>query len=57
MLYDDVIEACILIYIIHGDNWRSGAEKAVRDHVEKLLSAYDGKLLMCHILTVQALKS
>lgn len=45
MLYDDVIESLHPDYIIHGDNWRSGAEKAVRDHVEKLLSAYDGKII------------
>ena len=37
--YDDVIEKLHPDYVIHGDNWRQGSEKSVRDHVEKLLSS------------------
>lgn len=45
MLYDDVIEKLHPDYIIHGDNWMSGAEKTVRDHVEELVSAYGGQII------------
>lgn len=45
MLYNDVIEKLHPDYIVHGDNWKSGAEKAVRDHVEKLLSSYGGQII------------
>lgn len=45
MLYDDVIEKLHPDFVIHGDNWKTGAEKAVRDHVEKLLSAYNGQII------------
>ena len=45
MLYDDVIEKIHPDFVIHGDNWKSGAEKAVRDHVEMLLSAYGGQII------------
>ncbi len=45
MLYDDVIERLHPDYVIHGDNWKSGAEKAVRDHVEKLVASYGGQMI------------
>ena len=45
MLYNDIIEKLHPDFIIHGDNWRYGAEKAVRDHVEKLVSTYGGKII------------
>ena len=45
MLYDDIVEKIHPDYIVHGDNWKEGAEKAVRDHVEKLLSAYGGEII------------
>ncbi len=45
MLYDDVITLVQPDYIIHGDNWQSGPEKAIRDHVEELLSKYGGELV------------
>ena len=45
MLYDDVIERLHPDYVIHGDNWKSGAEKAVRDHVEKLVASYGGQII------------
>ncbi|MBQ3366850.1 MAG: phosphoenolpyruvate mutase [Acidaminococcaceae bacterium] len=45
MLYDDVIEKIHPDYVVHGDNWKEGAERAVRNHVEKLLSAYGGQII------------
>lgn len=45
MMYDDVITLIEPDYVLHGDNWRQGPEKAIRDHVEKLLSSYGGALV------------
>ncbi len=45
MLYDDAITLIQPDYVIHGDNWKEGPEKAIRDHVENLLKAYGGKLV------------
>ncbi|MCR4649606.1 MAG: phosphoenolpyruvate mutase [Lachnospiraceae bacterium] len=45
MLYTDVINLIHPDYVIHGDNWTSGPERVIRDHVEKLLSEYGGKLI------------
>lgn len=45
MLYDDVIEKLHPDYVVHGDNWKEGAEKAVRDYVERLLNAYGGQIV------------
>lgn len=45
MLYDDIIETIHPDYVVHGDNWKEGAEKAIRDHVEKLLAAYGGEIV------------
>ena len=45
MLYDDVIKALHPNYVIHGDNWKEGAESAIRTHVEGLLSEYGGQII------------
>jgi len=45
MLYDDVIEYLHPDYVIHGDNWKVGAEAAIRSHVEKLVSVYGGEII------------
>lgn len=45
MLYDDVIGKLHPDYVVHGDNWKEGAEKSVRDHVEKLLNVYGGHVV------------
>lgn len=45
MLYDDVIEKLRPDYVVHGDNWKEGAERAVRDHVEQLLNTYGGQIV------------
>lgn len=45
MRYDDVIALIQPDYVVHGDNWQSGPERAIRDHVEELLRAYGGELV------------
>ena len=45
MLYDDTIEKIHPDYVVHGDNWKEGAEKAVRDHVEQLIAPYGGQII------------
>lgn len=45
MMYDDVITLVQPDFIIHGNNWLEGPEKAIRDHVEELLKAYGGELI------------
>ena len=44
-MYDDVITLVQPDVVIHGDNWKEGPEKAIRDHVEELLKAYGGELI------------
>ena len=45
MLYDDVIARLHPDYVVHGDNWKEGAEKVVRDHVEQLIAPYGGEII------------
>ena len=45
MLYDDVITLIQPDYVVHGDNWKEGPERAIRDHVEALLKTYGGQLV------------
>jgi len=45
MLYDDVINLIKPDYVLHGDNWIDGPEKAIHDHVENLVKAYGGELV------------
>ena len=45
MLYDDVIALIQPDYVVHGDNWLEGPERAIRDHVGQLLNAYGGELV------------
>ena len=45
MLYDDAITLVQPDYVIHGDNWQTGPERAIRDHVEGLLRGYGGELI------------
>ena len=45
MLYDDVIALVHPDYVLHGDNWKEGPEKAIRDHVAELLQTYGGELI------------
>ena len=43
--YDDVITELKPDFVIHGDNWQAGPQRAVRDHVVELLEAYGGQLV------------
>lgn len=45
IMYDKVVAKLHPDYVIHGDNWKSGALKAIRDNVEKLISPYGGKII------------
>lgn len=45
VMYDSVISELKPDYVIHGDNWKSGPTKAIRDNVEKLLSEYGGQII------------
>lgn len=45
MMYDDVITLIQPDYVLHGDNWKEGPEKAIRNHVEELLKGYGGELI------------
>ncbi len=45
MLYDDVIEQIHPDIVIHGDNWKVGAEAAIRSHVASLVEAYGGQIV------------
>ena len=45
MMYDDVITLIKPDYVFHGDNWKEGPEKAIREHVEELLKEYGGELI------------
>ena len=42
MLYDDVIEELHPDFVVHGDNWMTGAESAIRNHVKEALAVYGG---------------
>lgn len=45
MMYDDAVALIRPDFIVHGDNWLEGPERAIRDHVEQLLNAYGGQLV------------
>lgn len=45
IMYDGIISKLKPDYVIHGDNWKVGPMKAVRDNVERLLSAYGGQII------------
>ncbi len=45
MMYDAVIASLHPDYVIHGDNWRQGPLRAIRDHVKDLLGQYGGELI------------
>ncbi len=44
-LYDDVIAALKPDYVVHGDNWQNGPERAIRNNIEGLLATYGGTLI------------
>ena len=45
VMYDSAIAELKPDYVIHGDNWKTGPTKAIRDNVEKLLSEYGGQII------------
>lgn len=45
IMYDGVFANIHPDYVIHGDNWKFGPMKAIRDNVEKLLSIYGGQII------------
>lgn len=45
IMYDEIVKTYHPDYIIHGDNWKSGPIKAIRNNVEHLLSAYGGQII------------
>ena len=45
MMYDDVIPELKPDYVVHGDNWTSGPESAIRTTVVKLLNENGGELV------------
>lgn len=45
IMYDQVIKDLKPDYVIHGDNWKSGPESAIRNNVLLLLNEYGGELI------------
>ena len=45
IMYDNIIHELRPDYVIHGDNWKKGPTKAIRDNVVKLLASYGGELI------------
>ena len=44
-MYNDIIDDIRPDYIVHGDNWKEGAESSIRANVIKRLSEYGGELI------------
>lgn len=44
-LYDNVIATLKPDYVVHGDNWQNGPERAIRNNIEGLLATYGGTLI------------
>ena len=45
IMYDEIVKTYHPDYIIHGDNWKTGPIKAIRNNAERLLSAYGGQII------------
>ncbi len=45
IMYDEIVAELHPDYVIHGDNWKSGPTRAIRDNVEKLLAPYGGQII------------
>lgn len=45
VMYDEIIKTYRPDYIIHGDNWKCGPLKTIRDNVAKLLAQYGGQII------------
>jgi phosphoenolpyruvate phosphomutase len=44
-MYNDIIDSLKPDYIVHGDNWKEGAELSIRNNVVKRLSEYGGEVI------------
>ncbi len=45
IMYDEIISTIHPDFVIHGDNWREGPLKAIRNNVVSLLQKYGGQLI------------
>lgn len=45
IMYDNVLNSLKPDYVIHGDNWKVGPEKAIRENVLANLESYGGELI------------
>ena len=45
IMYDKVIEELHPDYVIHGDNWKSGPMRAIRNNVLEALNKYGGQII------------
>ena len=45
IMYDQIIQELHPDYVIHGDNWRKGPMKAIRENVVHLLDTYGGQVI------------
>ncbi len=45
MLYDGIIEKLRPDYVVHGDNWKTGAERTLRNNVIAALEKFGGELI------------
>ncbi len=45
IMYDDIIAQIKPDYVIHGDNWCTGPERAIRENVLNNLAKYNGELI------------
>ena len=45
IMYDEIFKTIKPDYIVHGDNWKTGAEAAIRNNVLGVLKKYGGELV------------
>lgn len=45
VMYDQIVNLFHPDFVIHGDNWKTGPTKAIRDNVERLITPYGGKII------------
>lgn len=45
IMYDKMIEKYHPDYVVHGDNWKNGPLRSIRDNAEIALSKYGGKII------------
>lgn len=45
IMYDQIVKKFHPDYIIHGDNWKEGFMRAIRDNAEALITPYGGQII------------